>query len=217
MKVGIIGHRSWIAQHLAEKILLEFGYPYPILKNDAAELDMSTYDCVFLFSGRARPTDAERRAELDLLRGIASMPRERFPKRLIYIGSMSVLEPADRRTEYGLHKSACEDILIGSPNDENRILIIRAPAVFGRGQSEFSPMLIPQLGVRGSMLELRDPDRPATFIHVDELVKALMVSIGYELGAGDGTMGDLLGYDPSFTISPRQLKALRTTWQWYDD
>ena len=169
MKYGIIGHRSWIAKALIQYLTTKVttGEVGIILKSELdCDPDLSEYDAVFLFAGRARPNEQERMAELLLVSKLPSLTRP--PKKMIYVSSLAVERES---TPYTKTKVACESIVLSQPWG----YVLRPPVVFGPGQDPQADMLIPQIAraVAGREgLILRDPFTPFHLMHVDDVCHA---------------------------------------------
>jgi hypothetical protein len=198
---GLIGHRSWIANHLLERL----GDSCVIYPKDAWGPDelkeWQGLRALYLFAGRSRPNPEEAAAELQLIdRVLKSMP---WHLPVIYLSSSEV----GRHTEYGRHKMACEQLI------RSRLIgrdwhIVRPPAVFGPGQPVDSHMLVPSLHATDGGLELSTPDKQTEFTYVGDLVEYLCILGGK-------------GFEPldvnlkTFTMTPSQMRALYLTWKSY--
>ena len=120
----------------------------------------------------------------------AAQPR---PRRLIYLSSLAAAGPArDRRpvgpgdvpqpiTAYGRGKLAGEQFCLAAAN-ELEVVILRAPAVYGpRDRDLFLCFL---LAARGILPVPRGPERWLQFIHVSDLVEALVCAAAVANAAG---------------------------------
>lgn len=215
IRVGIVGFRSFIARELMAHLAEGYNRQFSMFnKEHLGDIDFSEVDCLYLFLGRAKPSDEERAAEKRQV--IAFSENKRRPKRVVYISSMD---------HYGTHKGECERILIESlgPDANERLggdtVIIRPAAVFGPGQDPESPMLIPSL-VRDPKLELRTPDRLTKFISVRALAAHLAqfsnpgwVDIQYHGQVFTSSMASLYDVPGTFTASPRQITDLLETFK----
>jgi nucleoside-diphosphate-sugar epimerase len=201
--IGIVGHRSWIAHELFGKLARAGHHVVAVDKADLGSEDLGHIDCLYLVLGRAKPTEQEQQDEIDqasrLILGAAG--GFALPKRIVYLSSM-VQTRAKTCVEALLlrHKHLC------------RIEICRPAAVFGPGQDPNSSMLVPSLA-RDETLELRTPDKLTKFIHVDALTDWLVqfADLQFRNHNGNGEPGSIFRVPGTFTMTPRQMKALVNT------
>lgn len=213
MRAAIIGHRSWIAQHLigelrryGEHEVNEFG------KDSALTGNFSEYDCLYVFPGRSRPTSDEMFAERVLIGHLTGMASSRHPRRIVVLGST-----APYYTEYGEHKRWVENRLMESWRTMPETVILKAPVVFGPGQPIDSTMLVPSLAREGKDLMLLAPSNLTKMIHVSSLVEhmAKFVNPNYFDHNAAGAPDSIYNIPGTFAITPRQLKDLYDTWESY--
>ncbi len=209
-RVGIIGHRSWIAERLMQRLhdetdLLIMIFDKKLVRegSHAPEIqDMSQLECLYVFAGRARPTDAEMLLEIELIKRLAAMSPLRRPKRIVYLSSQAVWYA----TEYGRTKRVCEGLLVSNPTATS----VRPGAVFGHGQDPMSTMLIPTLAREDGETTLSTPDRPTMFTWIEDLVSYLIAL--RDLSIKPESWTEVPG---SFEMTPRQMQALYNTWKGY--
>lgn len=205
-RVGVMGHRSWIAQRL----MAGFGGTNICMKARVEEADYVLLDCLYLFAGRSKGSTAEMTDELGLCQMIARIPIGRLPRRLVYLSSLDAYGIPGQMSEYGRFKLRCEMVLEDGLWGRCALDIVRAPAVFGPSQPIDSGMLVPSLAREGEGLEVRNPDRSSTFIYVEDLVDHL---IGF---ADPGNHIDPSAQIPgSFVTTPARLRSLWGTWESY--
>ncbi len=121
---------------------------------------------------------------------LAAQPR---PRRLIYLSSLAAAGPAHNRqpiglgdvprpiTAYGRGKLAGEQFCRDAAG-ELKIIVLRAPAVYGpRDRDLFLCFL---LAARGILPVPRGPERLLQFIHVNDLVEALLRAAAVPHAAG---------------------------------
>ncbi len=163
-------------------------------------------DVLFVFAGRARPTQVEMDAELVTLSHLVYDAQ--LVKHVIYISS----EAIDRDTDYGQHKRRCEAIIGADIKLTGRWTVVRPPATFGPTQPLESTMLIPSLKREGVELDIREPDMETDFIYVGHLCNSLIGLVQ------DGPPSDGPRYVGSsmlpgtFTATPDTLRNLWATW-----
>lgn len=205
-QVGVMGHRSWIAQRL----MTGFGVTNVCMKARVEEADYSMLDCLYLFAGRSKGSTTEMTDELGLCQRLVRVSTGQLPGRLVYLSSLDAYGIPSEMSEYGRFKLRCEMVLEDGLRGRCRLDIVRAPAVFGPSQPIESAMLVPSLAREGGGLELRSPTRSATFIHVEDLVVHL---IGFaDPGKRIDSSAQILG---SFAVTPVSLKSLWETWDSY--
>lgn len=176
MRAGVIGHRSWIGMALIDR-LIELGASVTCMnKGDAARPEAFTMiDEVFVISGRVDPTDAEWLAERSLIVNLCRVT-DFVGARFTMLGSRAD-EGMGKYSKYGMRKAELQRIITDDYRPKNWT-IVRSPAVFGATQDPTSRMLIPSIGREGADFVAKYPDDPADFIHVDDLVQALVRSSG---------------------------------------
>lgn len=115
------------------------------------------------------------------------------PRRLVYLSSLAAAGPAlpgkpvqltDSPcpiTAYGRSKLAGEQFCQQSTHDFD-ILMLRAPAVYGPRDRDF--LLCFAMAMRGVMLVPQGPERSLQFIHVSDLVDALLLAATAPRAAG---------------------------------
>jgi hypothetical protein len=210
-RVGVIGHRSWIAERLMQRLLKETDcliimYDKQRIRDgvpDASERDMSHLDCLYIFAGRAQPTKEEMELELKLVTALVTMDPSLSPKRMVYLSSQSIWD----ETPYGSLKRNCE--LKFAVRAE--ALSVRPGAVFGIEQDLQSPMLVPTLARDDGSTELRTPDAVTTFTWIEDLVSYL-ITLRDPWYIAPAVWTDVPG---SFDMTPRQMQALYNTWKGY--
>ncbi len=168
--VGIVGHRSWIGQALAERIREEGKYSvYPLPKAEAALTYSKDFAAIFIIPGKLGQTAAEMVAERDLVRDIAASPQT--CQRQVLLSSMSA---EHKMTEYGAHKYLVELAFQYGAESGKDVLVVRPGAIFGPGQDLNAPMLIPQVCRDKGTTELLTPYKPTKFISVNDLTRYLV-------------------------------------------
>ncbi len=209
---GVIGHRSWIAKALITKLItLPDSVTLRCEKTGFETTSFSHIDCLFIFSGRSNPTVEEMDREKTFLRALAELPRDRAPKRTVWLGSRASIN-----TTYGAHKAECERIIYQHTHGAKFIInCIRVPAVFGPGQPADSNMLIPSLGRVGSDLELLNPHETVPFVFVNDLADHLVnfCDEKYQDPLWAGGRDSLYDVPGTFRITPQQLANLKKTWE----
>lgn len=213
-QVGIIGYQSWIARELACEFEYDTvqTYPKPFVGHRS---DFSELDCLYLFAGRAKPTEREILDEIDLIRRMKLVPRSAWPRRIVYVSSRSA---NDCRTDYGACKRRCELELMETFGDVLRV--VRPGAVFGPSQSIDSPMLVPSLAREGADLKINLLHTEAVYIPVHELVDYLACFADLEWDGVPHAFDPNVIRDPwhipgSFTATADQMRALWLTWESY--
>lgn len=168
-KIGLIGHRSWIAAHLVKK-LESLGFDVIFYgKDDISSSNLSNIDVLFLIAGRARPTSYDMVLEEKLCEKLAWHSRP--PKKIIYLSSTAV--ERDEKSDYVLMKINCERTLLMG----NNVYVLRAPVIYGPGQSIQSDMLIPSIMRAKLFLEplmLKQPFKQFNITEIDWIVDALI-------------------------------------------
>lgn len=169
MRVGIIGHRSWIAESIRRHIFAQTHTTFDLSKDP--QQDLSSYDVVFLIAGRSRPTSHQMDEEQVLVSNI--MASNRHPEKLVYLSSLSVERRGEGDLEpYAAMKSTCEAAVISK--DWGRV--VRAPVIFGPRQSPFANMLLPAIARASWGLEpltIKEPLRPFHLMHADDVAHAM--------------------------------------------
>jgi nucleoside-diphosphate-sugar epimerase len=185
-RYGVIGSRSWIAQALMRYLagLPTSGDVISIQKDELSrDPDLSEFDAVFLFAGRARPTFHERIQELVLVSYVPTLTRP--PKKMVYISSLAVERES---TQYTQTKLLCESMVLAQPGG----LVLRPPVVFGPGQDPNADMLFPQIAraVAGKEdLVLRQPFMPFHLMYVDDVCHGAWL-LAEDTGRSLPTTGD---------------------------
>lgn len=205
MKIGIIGHRSWIAQHLIKECPSD---EVSLLSKDWMGR-LPALERIYLFAGRTHPSVTEKLDEWDLVRRTveAAWPETH----VVYISSQAVWRGD---SDYARHKADLERYILGHPKARSWS-IIRPPAVFGPGQALDSKMLVPSLAREGRSLHLREPYRLTSFISVSDL--AFYLRHMHPLPDHDRLFPEHSGerIPGTFVISPAQLQALQETFEWF--
>ena len=209
-RVGVIGHRSWIAGELITELRKEpERYTWVLPKTDVDAVDLTGFDCIYAVLGRARPTSEEGAAEVSQL--AALLRNGKPPRRIVYISSLD--QTPVKRT--------CEALCRTYTGTAN-VVVIRPPAVFGPGQPITSPMLIPSLAREGGSLELMTPDWPTKFISARHLAQHLVkfadpmwwdhLSCAQPITDSTFSLFEIPG---TLTATPAQLRELWRTWSSY--
>lgn len=206
--IGIIGHRSWIAVALADRVWNEkIGHVRLLPKETAHKLDQSDLSCTFIIPGKLEQTPEEMVSEMMLVANHAVSTNT--CRKQVLLSSMSFEDGAT--TEYGRHKMLVETSFREFSAARRLVdpgfisLVVRAPAIFGPNQPLSSRMLIPSL-VRGSV-ELKNPHKDTEFVHIDQLTKWLV-------GLIDETpQWDPLYVPSSFSLTPSEVRDLFLTFK----
>ena len=115
------------------------------------------------------------------------------PRRLIYLSSLAAAGPACNGrpvgrgdvpqpiTAYGRGKLAGEQFCLDAAS-ELEVVVLRAPAVYGPRDRDLFPCFL--LAARGILPVPRGPERWLQFIHVSDLVEALVCAAAVTNGAG---------------------------------
>lgn len=209
-QVGIIGYRSWIAKALVTRLETQGYEIVRIDKSQAGGFDSSSCDCLYIIPGRVVQNEQEREDEVELVRAIVA--NHHSSKRLILLSSSAITT----QSEYGLHKDRVERKFFEWAAGRRAWFgqgdlvtkAVRPGAVFGAGQDRSSSMLIPSIAREGSGLYLEWPDRPARFVHVDDLAThmSLLATSDKDRMATDYIYG-------TFEVTPRVLARLFETWE----
>jgi hypothetical protein len=228
-RVGIIGHRSWIAEALMDSLGRDTQiviFPKRCIDESCKirkkQPDGTGLDCTFLFPGRAKEIDL---LEIETIQ--CAMDNLEYGARLIYVGSRLAREDYPK-TALGMHKQACDRALHSNregryretPSSEypergvdwGQVKSVYPPAVFGPTQPADSPMLVPSL-TRESDLSLKTPESETSFISIWALTTFLRRLITEPCM---GNMGYSGCYIPGeFKVPPQAIKDLYRTWSEY--
>lgn len=194
-RIAIVGHRSFIAQALADELVRRGTPAEPVFKSALGEMDLSKFDCVYLVLGRARPSLDEEAAECDQLEKFLSGPG--LPRRGVYVSSMRQTD-GKRRCEERIRKFESER-RIGTS-----MFVVRPPAVFGPGQDLWSEMLIPSLVRSRGDVELTSPNVSSPFVSVADLARHLADFVDLERCQVDSPC-DIPG---TFRVTPHNVREL---------
>lgn len=195
MRVGIIGHRSWIASAIWQRYVDDGHEVVPIMK-DLSDGDLSGFTTVFLIAGRGRPSEQEREAEVALVKRVMANPQK--PRKVVYISSLAVeREP----TPYSLMKLKCEQFVL----ERDHGYVVRPPVIFGPEQSPWADMLLPAIARADfgyEPLRLREPTRPFHIMSVEDVAHAC-----WTMGHDGVTLTRVLNLY-SNTITPLELVSI---------
>lgn len=113
-----------------------------------------------------------------------NQPDPAHPRRLVYLSSLAAAGPAadgqpveprhvpHPLTAYGRSKLAGERACLAASDGALRVVALRAPVVYGPREKDF--FLLFKLAARGILLAPTGPERVVQFVHVDDLVRALL-------------------------------------------
>lgn len=192
LRVGVVGHRSFIAKALTRRLTEMRIEAIPLMKERLRTYYLLGLDCVYLFLGRDRPSAEEAADELEQVR--AYVGNYSRCKRTVYLSSRSAMP----------HKREAEDLI---RSIDGRI--VSPPAVFGPEQRPDSGMLIPSLVRSNGELELREPGGHSSFVHADALARHLA-----DL-TDESTYREYVdrGVPGTFVLTPAQVRDLYLTFR----
>lgn len=176
MRIGIIGHRSWIAKEFIKQCderneCEDYKVEVVLIsKNDLS--DCENLDALLIIPGKVSQTRKEELEEIELIYQLTS--NSAFPQLQILLGSKAL--PS---TDYGMHKLEVELTFVERSAGFGYTkfpIVCRSPAIYGNGQSVDSKMLIPTLKRKELPNEIRMGDI-VELIHVADLCRILLNSI----------------------------------------
>lgn len=135
---------------------------------------------------RARTAAEYRRVNVDGTRALvdAVSSAERGPRRLVYLSSLAAAGPAASGrpvraddvprplTDYGRSKLAGERVCLDAAGDDLRVVVLRAPAVYGPRDGDLFTYF--RFAAQGLLPVPRGPERPVQLIHAADLAEALV-------------------------------------------
>lgn len=206
-KIALIGGTGFIGRHLATRLLargdkvlalvrpdsprrnqLPAGVDLRVLPFDAKDTrltaELATADAVIYAAGSVRGRTladflpANVHALSAVTGALANLPS---PRPLILLSSLAATAP--HLSDYARSKRLGEDVLTALPHSAWTIL--RPTAVYGPGDRELRPLLA--LMRRGWLLCPAGPEQRLSFIHVEDLTRAVFATLDHPAAVAGGT------------------------------
>jgi nucleoside-diphosphate-sugar epimerase len=165
----------------------------PLLASSLADACRGAHVVIHLAARVKAPSEAAfERANVTATREVA-LAAAQAGARLVHISSQAVAGPGtpqDPRSEeepprpvtpYGRSKAAAEDVVRRTSG--LRWTILRPVSVYGPGDVAFAPVF--SLARRGVIPVLQSPDVSYTFVHVDDVVRAILCASQSERSVGE--------------------------------